>query len=105
MKKYIKSSEELRSIVEIHLYDGSKRSDVAFPNTFSMTAFDDEGFEIEIGVNCDNPSEYYLESTLGGTLYVSRSLYDVLVQFTDMYDVSRDFVRQIFKFARNYVAR
>lgn len=107
MKTYIRASsnEALPEIVEIKLLDGSQRDDVLLPGTFFLDAWDSNDDEIWIGVDCDNPSEYVLETALEGTLYSNSSLYEVLVQFTDRYDISFDFVRQIFKFARNYITR
>jgi hypothetical protein len=95
MKRYIHTSYDIEpTITSIILEDAS--------GTFSMEAYDNQGDTIWVGINEDDPSEYCLCTALDGFVISDPSLYEVLVQFTDIYDVSRDFVRQIFEFARKY---
>lgn len=98
MKQYIHTSYDIEpTITSIILEDAS--------GTFSMEAYDNQGDTIWVGINEDDPSEYCLCTAFDGFVVSNRSLYEVLVQFTDRYNVSFDYVRQIFKFARNYITR
>lgn len=108
MKRYIQSSIGFvaePTIVNIELYDGKNRNDICCPGTFAMTAYDDRGDEIWIGVGDGDLNNYYLESALEGYIYSNQSLYEVLVHFTDRYNVSFEYVKDIFKFARKYTRR
>ncbi len=75
--------------------------------TFFLEAYDDCDDVIWVGRNEDikNRVSYCLATAMEGYIYGNDSLYEVLVRFTDRYNVSFDFVRQIFRFARNYTAR
>lgn len=100
MKRYI-SASALEDDIE-HVITDIVLEDVN--GTFSLEAYDDFGDTIWVARNEDikNNIEYCMCTAEQGFLYGNESLYEVLVRFAHKYYVNFDFVKQIFKFARNY---
>ena len=86
------------SIVDVVLADSSEFYDLE-PGRFYMECTTDCNDIVYI----EYSNGYYILSTSEhGDLYMNHDIYEVLVRFTDIFEISRNYVRQIFEFAKQY---